>query len=419
MLPKKGLLVLFCLLFVGSALAISDVYIIKKTGAVGATGPPGPAGTNGTNGVNGINGTNGINGVNGTNGAAGLNATANWTLATAGNVSLISQGSVVNMTAGAGMAIVINGSNPIVMTLINTVTQYTDALAISAAKANMGNFSGNASTWSICVGTNLSLWNGVSFTCAVPAGGSGSGALNANSGGWQNSSTLVWLANNATNVSINNTNLFVDTLNNRVGIGTSVPGWAFTVNGTANISGTFFNTSQIVTPRGAAQWVSTTVTGDLSGSTGIGTTGNLALFVGCTYQGACGSKRMEIASSNGFVTLSSSQFNAVNRLHVDGGIFANGGNITMNKSQVTLRVFNGTNGCIGAIALSSTATVVNTTCVLNSSLVLLTRQVESGTVATTLDVGTRVDGVSFTINTNNILDTSVVGWFIIQPMQTT
>jgi hypothetical protein len=55
-------------------------------------------------------------------------------------------------------------------------------------------------------------------------------------GGWKNSSTTVWLANNVTNVSINNTNLFVDTANNRVGIGTATPTSTLQVDGNINTS---------------------------------------------------------------------------------------------------------------------------------------------------------------------------------------
>lgn len=59
----------------------------------------------------------------------------------------------------------------------------------------------------------------------------------AANGGWLNSSSLVILANNATNVSINNTDLFVDTRNDRVGIGTSTPTTALEVKGVINTSG--------------------------------------------------------------------------------------------------------------------------------------------------------------------------------------
>jgi hypothetical protein len=88
-------------------------------------------------------------------------------------------------------------------------------------------------------GTGADIWVGGTKVCL--ADGTNCPAAGANSG-WLNSTTTVWLANNATNVSINNGNLFVDNANNRVGIGTSAPTQMLDVNGSVNISGS------IITP---------------------------------------------------------------------------------------------------------------------------------------------------------------------------
>ncbi len=63
-------------------------------------------------------------------------------------------------------------------------------------------------------------------------------------GGWRNGTNQVYLANNATNVSVGSTSgnptLFVDNTNQRVGIGTSLPSATFTVNSSSTRSDYLF-----------------------------------------------------------------------------------------------------------------------------------------------------------------------------------
>lgn len=59
--------------------------------------------------------------------------------------------------------------------------------------------------------------------------------------------------------------------------------------------------------------------------------------------------------------------------------------------------------------------VVNTTAVTASSVILLTSQVDWGTVGYQR-VTARTAGTSFTITSSSVLDTSTIGWLIINPV---
>src|SRR5207248_1534888 len=93
-------------------------------------------------------------------------------------------------------------------------------------------------------GTGGTIYVGQTQVCLL--NGTNCPAAMAN-GGWLNSTTTVYLANNATNVSIGNNsgvspNLFVDNQNNRVGMGTTTPYQTLDVIGSANITNTVFAT---------------------------------------------------------------------------------------------------------------------------------------------------------------------------------
>lgn len=64
-----------------------------------------------------------------------------------------------------------------------------------------------------------------------------------------------------------------------------------------------------------------------------------------------------------------------------------------------------------AVLVAGTKTV-NTTLALTGSTILLTSQIDGGTVGF-LRVSSRVSGTSFTITSSNALDTSTVGYIII------
>lgn len=101
-----------------------------------------------------------------------------------------------------------------------------NALSIEAINSTYANLSVNGNTH-----INGTIFEGNARVCTTANGLCGSGG---SAGGWANSSTLVWLTNNATNVSVGNTTgsvpvLFVDSTNGRVGVGTKTPAEEFEV----------------------------------------------------------------------------------------------------------------------------------------------------------------------------------------------
>lgn len=68
----------------------------------------------------------------------------------------------------------------------------------------------------------------------------------------------------------------------------------------------------------------------------------------------------------------------------------------------------------GTVTLSGGTATVNTPAITANSVVFLTCQSLSGTLGI-LRISARVPGVSFTITSLSILDTSVVGWLITEP----
>src|SRR5262249_31672907 len=103
-----------------------------------------------------------------------------------------------------------------------------------------GNNTGNIS--SLVAGTGISITNPSGPTATIAVDGTvcttGNGLCAqslSSAGGWRNSSTLVTLSSNATNVSIGNTTgnqpvLFIDNANGRVGIGAASPQFSLDIN---------------------------------------------------------------------------------------------------------------------------------------------------------------------------------------------
>jgi hypothetical protein len=78
-----------------------------------------------------------------------------------------------------------------------------------------------------------------------------------------------------------------------------------------------------------------------------------------------------------------------------------------------LTVITGTNASAGTVVLSGATTVVNTTAVTANSIILLTCQVPAGTPGF-LRISATSTGTSFTITSSTAaVDTSTVGWLII------
>jgi hypothetical protein len=80
----------------------------------------------------------------------------------------------------------------------------------------------------------------------------------------------------------------------------------------------------------------------------------------------------------------------------------------------SIAYINGSNA--GTTTLIAGTKVVNTLMVTANSIILLTPQ-SLGTIARPVGVGVtaRVAGVSFTIMSMDITDTSVIGWIIVEP----
>ncbi len=91
------------------------------------------------------------------------------------------------------------------------------------------------------------------------------------------------------------------------------------------------------------------------------------------------------------------------------------GNIALGTLGKSLRVKEGTNGCMGTATLNgTTAVVVATTAVTATSRIQLTTNVPGGTVATPY-VYDRTAGTSFSIKSTGGSDTSTVAWVIFEP----
>lgn len=74
----------------------------------------------------------------------------------------------------------------------------------------------------------------------------------------------------------------------------------------------------------------------------------------------------------------------------------------------------GTNATMGNAVLVAGTVVVNTTKVTANSRIFLTAQNNGGTVGA-VSVSARTPGTSFTITSLNVLDTSTIGWIIMEP----
>ena len=89
------------------------------------------------------------------------------------------------------------------------------------------------------------------------------------------------------------------------------------------------------------------------------------------------------------------------------------GNLSLTTAGNKLLITTGTNASAGTTAAMTAGTItVTTTAALTGSIILLTAQTTGGT-AGALRVSARVNATSFTITSSSALDTSTVGWLII------
>ena len=81
---------------------------------------------------------------------------------------------------------------------------------------------------------------------------------------------------------------------------------------------------------------------------------------------------------------------------------------------VPLKVFaGGAADCCGTAGMSAGTVTVNTTAVTAKSKILVTRKTPSGTLGH-IDVGTRVNGTSFTITSSSATEASTFDWLIVE-----
>jgi hypothetical protein len=91
------------------------------------------------------------------------------------------------------------------------------------------------------------------------------------------------------------------------------------------------------------------------------------------------------------------------------------GNLALQTIGSKLIIAAGTNASIGIVTLTAGTVTVNNTLVTNNSIILLTIQGGTLTNIGSHYISARVANTSFTITSTNILDSSNVGWLIIEP----
>jgi hypothetical protein len=105
--------------------------------------------------------------ADGTNCPGGATGYTQWRIGNNGNVSAVSNNTIVNITAGAGISVVQVGTGPINITITNTGdTSSADDLTLAAIATNIGNFStNNATIWTAI--TNLQTANNTLNSTAI------------------------------------------------------------------------------------------------------------------------------------------------------------------------------------------------------------------------------------------------------------
>lgn len=118
---------------------------------------------------------------------------------------------------------------------------------------------------------------------------------------------------------------------------------------------------------------------------------------------------------NGVGVLKTDTFFNAGSMQSDGDVSMYGANFTLGTAGGRLRLKEGDPAStMGRATLVGGTVVVPTTSVSATSEVFLTCQVPGGTPGF-LRISTRTAGTSFTILSSSGTDTSVVGWFIVEP----
>lgn len=96
-----------------------------------------------------------------------------------------------------------------------------------------------------------------------------------------------------------------------------------------------------------------------------------------------------------------------------GDVNASTGNVLISTIGKGLQVKTGTNSKIGTAVLSGGTILVANTAVTANSIIFLTTQVSGSGIGAPY-ISAKVAGTSFTISSTNVLDTSTVGWMIVE-----
>jgi len=161
---------------------------------------------------------------------------------------------------------------------------------------------------------------------------------------------------------------------------------------------------------GAGVLTALTVTGTtaLTGTTTINTSGSAVTTIGTGGTGA-----VKIGNATGNTQFTGNIVASTTLTATLGAITATNGNLVLGTAGNKLSIATGANASIGVSgALAASAVTVTTTAVTASSKIFITRAAAAGTLGN-LSIGTITAGVSFTITTDNVLDTSTVNWIII------
>jgi hypothetical protein len=231
------------------------------------------------------------------------------------------------------------------------------------------------------------------------------------------------LFSNGTTIAQDNANFFWDDTNNRLGIGTIAPVAALNVLKTSSTlydplseASRFPTASQIyLTNLNAASNSFAGITFQLTRASGINsnayigaisTTVNPDIVFGQRDgSNTLYAEKMRIFS-DGNVGIGTGATNNASKLQVAG-------NLSLTTAGNKLLIATGTNASAGTTAAMTAGTItVSTTAVLTGSIIQLTAQTTGGT-AGALRVSSRTNATSFVITSSSALDTSTVGWVII------
>ena len=363
-----------------SAVSGNSILIQASPATAGLSGSSSAVG--GSVNIIGGNGAPNTNG-NGTGGSINL---------TPGSGSNIGTGGSVNINNGVGAGV--NGSINITTNsqtsggssgnIVNTIGR-TD-------NGNAGGFIVKGSTPS--VGSVLS--NGSFIQLSTSAGRDQSSGVNSSIGGY----IIISLGKGG-----DNTSPGVTGNAGNAGTFSIIGGTGGAASGTGLKNGG--NGSNIIITSG--------VGGNSTNGTG-GTGGNIILQAsaggtGSSSNGITGSISFNIGnntkmnlSSNGNLLVGTSSDNNNGSLQVSG-------NISLETVGNSFNIKGGTNASVGTASLVGGTVTVNNTSVNSNKLIFLSVQTDGGTVGNlSYTINT---GVSFTINSSNVLDTSLVNWWII------